>query len=132
MQDIEVRYSNKLKDRGVFACKNFKKGDLIEICPIIKFRITELPDIKKTTLRYYYYEYDNDYDAIFLGYGSLYNHSYSSNARYLYDYKNETISFKAVKDIPKDSEIFVNYNYYPNSKDPLEKWFDPNFRDMSK
>jgi hypothetical protein len=85
--------------------------------------MTEFELIKKTKLYYYYFEYSNSHFAIVLGYGSLYNHSYTPNARYLYDYKNKTFIIKAIKNIKKDEEIFFNYNYYPNDKTQLGDWF---------
>ena len=32
----------------------------------------------------------------------------------------------AIKDIKEGSEIFVNYNYYPEDKTPLEDWYKEN------
>lgn len=114
------------KGSGVFAKKDFKKGTIIEVSPLILIPIDEFDLIKKTKLYYYYFEYSNSHFAIALGYGSLYNHSYTPNARYLYDYTNKKIIYKAIKNIKKNDEIFINYNYYPNNKSPLEDWFKEN------
>jgi len=102
--------SKKAKGWGVFAAKDIKKGEIIEICPVILLPLKELGQIKKTKLYFYYFEYDEKNIAIFLGYGSLYNHSFSPNARYLFKPKNKTVEFKAIKNIKRNTEIMVNYN----------------------
>ncbi len=85
--------------------------------------IAEFELIKKTKLYFYFFEYTNSHFAIALGYGSLYNHSYKPNARYIYSYKNKQLIIKAIKKIEKGEEIFFNYNYYPDDDSPLEDWF---------
>ncbi len=122
MQDLQIKKSEG-KGIGVFANRNFKKSETLEVAPLILVPIKEFELIKKTKLYYYYFEYSNSHFAIALGYGSLYNHSYTPNARYLYDYKNKKLIYKAIKNIRKNEEININYNYYPNDKTPLEDWF---------
>jgi SET domain-containing protein len=57
--------------------------------------------------------------AIALGYGSLYNHSYSPNARY-YDGPGRTKVFMALRTIRAGEEILVNYNGDPKSREKVE------------
>ncbi len=125
MENLIIRKSEG-KGNGVFSNKSFKKGQTIEVAPLILVPAKEFELIKKTKLYFYYFEYSNSHFAIALGYGSLYNHSYTPNARYLYDYKNKTLIYKAIKNIDKNEEILINYNYYPNDNTPLEDWFKPN------
>lgn len=105
------------------AEEDIKKGSTIEVVPLLLMSMKEFDLIKQTKLYYYFFEYTNNHFAIALGYGSLYNHSYDPNARYLYSYKNKQLIIKAIKDIKKGEEIFFNYNYYPDDKTPLEDWF---------
>jgi hypothetical protein len=123
MQKIIVQQSKTAMGLGVIATDKIKKGEIIEIVPLLLMPISEFELIKKTKLYYYFFEYSNSHFAIALGYGSLYNHSYSPNSRYLYSYKNKQLIVKAIKDIEKDEEIFFNYNYYPNDSTLLEDWF---------
>jgi SET domain-containing protein len=108
-------------NRGVFAKTKIKKNSLIEICQVIPLSKNDLEHIDKTNLYNYYFRW-HKYGAIALGNGSLYNHSYSPNAFYYPDYKNNTIIFESIKDISKNEEIFVNYNGNPNNQKKV--WFD--------
>ena len=49
--------------------------------------------------------------AICFGFGSYYNHSYKPNATYKKEIKKQIIRFIAIRDIKKNEEITVNYNY---------------------
>lgn len=122
MQKIILKQTDSM-GQGVFANKDFKKGETIEIVPLLLLPMQDFEHIKKTKLYYYFFEYTNSHFAIALGHGSLYNHSYTPNARYLYNFKNKQFKIKAIKDIKEGEEIFINYNYYPDDKTPLGDWF---------
>jgi hypothetical protein len=115
---------SKLGGRGVFTEDPLEAGDLIEICPVIVLPPTELPVIHGTRLHDYYFLWGDAQDAcaIALGYGSLYNHAYEPNARYLIDYEHETIDFYCIRPIEGGEEITVNYNGEPDDGQPV--WFD--------
>ncbi|TCN02895.1 hypothetical protein EV581_1301, partial [Bacillus sp. BK006] len=84
----------------------------------------ELEYLEKTTLSYYYFRWgeDSSEGAIALGYGSLFNHSYSPNCVYYYNEEGLTIEFYAITNIKKGDEIKINYNGDPYDYSPL--WFD--------
>ena len=119
MYFVEVRESSG-RGRGVFALKNFKKGDVIEVCPIVYISQKEDLNIQETILGKYIYEWRENDGAIILGYGSIYNHSFAPNATYSRDFKNITLVYKAWKKIGKGDEIFVNYNGNPRDKNPVD------------
>lgn len=106
------------KGRGIIAGKRFLEGDLIEICPVILFKA---PLGSSHVAEYYCFRWDKNNVAIALGLGSIYNHSYSPNARYVQNKKDLTIEVYAYKDIRKGEEICFNYNGNPESTEPL--WF---------
>ncbi|MFX0098774.1 MAG: SET domain-containing protein [Candidatus Hodarchaeota archaeon] len=107
------------KGRGVFCSKPIKKGEVIEISPIILIPEADIPLIKKTMLYNYYFECDTGEIAIALGYASIYNHSFEPNAKYLKDEDKQTIKITAIQDIQKDEEITMNYNGNPELMDEV-------------
>jgi uncharacterized protein len=119
---IEIKKSRY--GRGIFASRTIQKGELIHQAPVIVCPGDQYKKLKKTVLRNYYFNWGENYDhvAIALGYGSLFNHSYSPNAMFENNLKEETVDFIALKRIKAGEEIFVNYNGDPDDKGPL--WFD--------
>jgi SET domain-containing protein len=110
------------KGRGIFTDNRILKGELIEACPVLLFDDREdARHIDATPLANYYYLWKEGINALALGYGSLYNHSYHPNAYYLRNYENQTLEIIALRDIAPGEEILINYNGDPSCKDPL--WF---------
>ncbi|PWU22921.1 SET domain-containing protein-lysine N-methyltransferase [Candidatus Cerribacteria bacterium 'Amazon FNV 2010 28 9'] len=108
--------------RGVFARKHISEGDLIERCPVLELPTRDIPLLEKTLLHNYYFLWGEELSqvAIALGFGSLYNHSYSPNATYHKFMKKRYLEFIAIKDIAENEEITVNYNHgNPDDKSPL-------------
>jgi uncharacterized protein len=122
---IEIKTS-KLSDgelnRGVFATKDIKKGELIHQAPVIPYPNDEHKYIEKTLLGDYAFEYGINHSAILLGYGMLFNHSYTPNANYEINFDNHTFDFYAYTDINAGDEILINYNGDVDIDDPL--WFN--------
>ena len=107
---------------GVFANANIKKGEIIEVCPVIVVPLKEKQFMDTGYFNNYYFHWGSkNQPAIALGYGSLYNHSYQLNAEYDQKVKQRLIVFKAIKDIKKGQEIFTNYNGEPTDQSPV--WF---------
>ncbi|MBM7109638.1 SET domain-containing protein [Brevibacillus laterosporus] len=122
---IEIRnskLSNGEFNRGVFATRDIKKGELIHEAPVIPYPNHEHVFIEKTLLADYAFEYGNDHTALLLGYGMLFNHSYQPNATYENNFENLTIDFYAYTDIKAEEEILINYNGEVDNEDPL--WFE--------
>src|SRR3989344_2397151 len=94
--------------RGVFAASNIDKGELIEQCPVIEMMEADIrATLEGISLRNYYFIWGNERDraAVALGYGSIYNHSFEPNARYIKMIPEKRIDFVALTDIAKDEEI---------------------------
>lgn len=108
--------------RGIITTESIHKGEIIEICPVIIIPEKEVSLIHQTHLHDYYFSWQNNECAICLGYGSIYNHARQPNADYKMDYKNQTIDFFCIKDIPAGEEITVSYLHTNRNEDKL--WFD--------
>lgn len=119
---LEVKESKY--GRGVFATRDIQKGELLDASPIIVIPDEEYKYLKKTVLTNYVFWWGkNDHTrAVALGYGSLFNHSYTPNAKYKFKRKKETINFYAYTDIKAGEEILVNYNGDPDDQSPV--WFE--------
>lgn len=112
------------RGRGVFAEKNIKKGTVIEISPVIVLSPEERKAIEKTLLFHYVFEWGDDKKkaAVALGYVSMYNHSYDANCEYEMEFGKKRMTVRAVKDIKKGEELYINYNATPDDTTPV--WFD--------
>ena len=122
---IEVKtstLSNGEFNRGVFAIRNIKKGELLHEAPVISYPNEQHQYIEQTILGDYAFEYGINHSAILLGYGMLFNHSYEPNAVYEINFNNNTFDFFAFRDIKAGDEILINYNGDVDDKDPL--WFN--------
>lgn len=110
--------------RGVFANLNIKRGEIIEICPIIEIPNQEISNIEKSILVNYVYFFGKNKDRMLLalGFGSIYNHSYTPNAEYKIKPSKRIVQFVATQNIKKGEEITVNYSQ-GNSKRP-RLWFE--------
>ncbi len=120
---IAIRRSDR-GGRGVFAERRFAKGETIERCPVIVIPADQLDHIYETTLSNYVYPWiDKVEEAVMvLGFGSIYNHSFSPNADWLQDFTESVQSYVALRDIEQGEEITVNYNGPPDDGSPV--WFD--------
>ncbi len=118
---IEVKRI-KGKGRGVFARRLIRKGEVIEVVPMLVLTAEEFEGgVSATTLSNYFFAWGKNSVALALGYGSLYNHSYRPNARYD-DVGPQTKDFTALRDIEPGEEITVNYNGKPKSRAAV--WFE--------
>jgi SET domain-containing protein len=122
-RNIIVRRVAK-KGRGVFAAHNFGVGQVIENCPVLIFTPKERKHLEKTLLNYYVYPWRSTRGAaLVLGFGSIYNHSYSPNADWKQNFKTQCMVYRAIRPIKKGEEITVNYNGEPDEQTPID-WFE--------
>lgn len=123
MYAIKFRSAGKNNGRGVFADKNFKKGEILEKAPVIKLTPTEREHCEETILNFYLYPWKSLHDAsVVLGYGSVYNHSDNPNAKWVPLLKSRVMKYVALRNIKKGEEVTVDYNgpYEPDELDWLK------------
>ena len=116
---------NDKKGRSVHSANLIRKGDLIEICPIIKLSKKDLKRIHRTVLFEYYFLWGRKLEkgAIALGYGSLYNHADKPNARFQLDLINDEIHILCKRKISPGQEITISYT--DESRSDVKLWFKP-------
>lgn len=107
------------KGRGVFARRALKKGEIVEIAPVIPLsrknirQNGEAPDG-------YLLMWDEDTAGMEycmpLGYVMLYNHSTTPNIGLSSDYRRLTMTVKTLRPVAKGEELVWDYK--------CELWFD--------
>ena len=110
--------------KGVYTTEAIDAGTILEISPVIVLPPKDRPIIDQTLLHDYIFEWNPEEktSAMALGYVPVYNHSYTSNCEYEMNYKDETITIKAIRFIKAGEELFINYNGDWNDKKPV--WFE--------
>jgi len=112
------------RGRGVFTSDSLKAGTVIEDSPVIVMNSEERILLDQTLLHDYIFLWGKNESGccVALGYVSVYNHDYHSNAEYEMDFAASVIRIKTVRTIKKGEEIFINYNGIWNETRPV--WFD--------
>lgn len=109
------------KGRGVFTDAPIARGTVIESCHVLTLPARDRAALRDTALYDYYFDWgvDGRELAMALGLGSLYNHSYQPNARYVKRLRRGLIEFVALRSIAAGEEILINYNGAPEDRSPL-------------
>ena len=101
----------------MFATRTFKKGEEIERCPMLVAEEDRGDDLESGA-EGYVFGWGTDRTALALGYGSLYNHRYDSNATTT-EVGDELI-ISATRKIAVGDEGYINY--MGTAQDGV--WFD--------
>lgn len=105
--------------RGVFASRSIARGEVVETCPMLIVD-DEQGEALAVGAEGYVFDWGDGATALALGYGSLYNHSFTPNATTL-ETPDELV-VTALRDIAAGEEIFINYTGTGTDADEL--WFD--------
>jgi uncharacterized protein len=93
------------RGRGVFATRQFAKGEVIETCPTVELADAEV----NGRLNDYVFTSVTEGDVLLvLGHGMLYNHSENPNVEYVQD-DPSTITFRALRRVRPDDELTIDY-----------------------
>ncbi|MGC4103169.1 SET domain-containing protein-lysine N-methyltransferase [Ferruginibacter sp.] len=114
----------KGKGRGVFCNQLIRKDETFEICQLIVLPTEDTDTLLSSHLSDYFFNFNKEEKtlALALGFGSLYNHAIYSNAAYVLNREQKTISFYALQDLPPNTEICINYGG-EHGKD-FKEWFE--------
>ena len=106
--DIYIADTLTGKGRGVFAGRDYRAGEVVEIAPVIVLENGDIALLRKTLLRTYDFDWqvlantNNPATAIAAGYGGMYNHADPANMNYRADPDAVTLIFTAVRDISRE------------------------------
>ena len=91
--------------RGVFTNRSFEPGETIELAPYIDDDTANF----KGVVRDYIFSKNGSKEksVVAFGFGSIYNHSDTPNARW--EVTNEHVKIQCIKPIKKDEEVFITY-----------------------
>ena len=115
-QDVYAAPSRR-HGRGVFAARHFRKGEVVERCPILRVSARDHALLERTRLRGYVYQRRRGAGAVALGLGSLYNHSAEPNSECELDLDDECLVIRARRAIGAGEELTISYG------DESELWF---------
>jgi hypothetical protein len=126
---VEVRDTGTGKGLGVFALTDFQAGAVVEVCPVLLFRmpIDSLPGTFK--LRVFDWQVlaaQPQTHALALGYGSMYNGANPANMEFktLRAARNPLIQFIAARLIRIGEELTVNYSGHGGVAESADNsWF---------
>ena len=107
------------KGRGVFAMRDIREGEVIEIAPVVpvaKGNVIENGDAPDGYLLQWDADTEGEEYAMPLGYVMLYNHSSEPTIVIESDMEEYTMTVKAARDIQSGEELTWNY--------ACELWFD--------
>lgn len=100
------------KGRGVFARRNLRKGETVEICPVIpvaKHAIREGHGAPDGYLLVWKEGVKGEEYCMPLGYAMLYNHSATPNIHLESDYRRREITVRALRPIKRGEELCWDY-----------------------
>lgn len=110
---LSIEDTGTAKGKGVFARKTFRKGEVVEIAPVLVMKVDheDLPELLKT----YVFDWATlagvpRAQGLALGYGSMYNHANPANLRYEADGRESLMRYVAVRTIREGEELTINYN----------------------
>jgi uncharacterized protein len=116
---IAWRHIDDEKGRGVFALRDFKKGEILETAPVIPVAATSIPDDGGAPDGYlldWDPETEGEEHCMPLGYIMMYNHSSEPNIGLENDMEEYYMTVTALRDIKKGEELCWNYS--------CDLWFD--------
>ncbi len=101
---------------GVFADCDIEPGEIIEECYALPVNGDE-----KSLKNYYFVA--GKFRGIATGFGTLYNHSDTPNAKFFFDRVNQLVTFKSTQKILRGEEIFVLYSedWFSSRNMPVKK-----------
>ena len=104
--------TTKKYGRGLYSDRDIRKGEVVESSPVLTIDSWESKLLSSTKLNLYVFAWGEG-SAFAFGNGSLFNHSSRHNVTYSNCYETNRIVFRALRNIKKGAQLFINYGYDP-------------------
>lgn len=123
---LYIDWVEKINGWGVYTKDDIKGKTIVEICPVIVYpeEILKIASWQTNgdkqayaTLGFTLYSlnWNENYAAVPLGYGGIYNHSDTNNCQFVCDVDNGMLYIVATRDINSGEQLTVHYG---------DGWFD--------
>lgn len=111
MLKTQIKFTEEF-GRGIYADQEIKSGQWVECAEILALNDQDTVMVNNTELKCYTFKLDDNSDCLVLGNGELYNHSDNPNVSYrlLHINGRSQMVFKAIKNIQKNDQLFIDYN----------------------
>lgn len=114
---IQIKES-PVHNQGVFAKEKISQDEIVEIAPLLKLEWRMQYQHDPIVKSYIWpnlscncrdCKMHSPFVYMPMGYGPLYNHSNTPNVAIKFDWAEQTMSFKAMRDIEVGEELFIQY-----------------------
>lgn len=127
---LEVRDTGTARGRGMFAGEDIRQGDLVEASHVMLVHAPwdTIPiEIRKILYSWKHIGGREAPYALALGFGSLFNSSNPANLTFQASPCNQMLLYTAACDIPKGTELVINYNSDSGGVDSTSTWWFEHF-----
>src|SRR5687767_7607353 len=99
--------------RGVYTTLPIRRGDVVEVSPVVVIPARQWPRLRGTLVERYVFAWGprDRLNAIPLGLGGVFNHSDDPNLDWEPNERDESITFRARRDIAAGEQLTINYGW---------------------
>ncbi len=99
--------------RGVCSTVPVRRGEIVEVSPVIPLSAKDWKLIKHTLLETYVFAWGKSQrlNAMPMGFGGLFNHSDDPNVDFQLNLKEKTVTFRALRDIAALEQLTIDYRW---------------------
>jgi len=108
--------------RGVYSTRRIRRGAVVEVSPVIVLSRADWRSVRGPHLERYVFEWGKHGRgrALPLGLGGVFNHSDDPNLTWWLNLADESITFRARRDIPAGEQLTIDYGW---TKKDRRRWF---------
>ena len=110
--------------RGVCSTEPLRRGQVVEVSPVVVIPKVEWRRLRGTLVERYVFAWGRNgkLNALPLGLGGVFNHSDDPNLDWRPNHREQTLIFRARRDIPAGEQLTIDYGWTAEER---RRWFDP-------